>query len=387
MQTAQANHPQTRRRIVMAGPLPPAVGGMATVIDDISRSSLAQQVELVLFGTTKKTPPGRSLCQAIATRLSIWQDWWRLLEPQHQTIAHVHTCSGLTFFLDGALILIARLKGVQTVLHIHGGKFDQFLDALPGPLQWLARWFARRADRVVVLSPEWQGKLASRLPGARLFIIPNGVAALPAKTSVNKFGEIMVLFLGGLGKGKGVWDLIAVMANLDPRCHLVLIGGEGDPGIVAALEPEIYRLGIESRVHIIGPAVGEAKFRWLNGADIFVLPSYAEGVPISMLEAMAAGLPVVVTPVGGIGSVISDNKNGLLVEPGNQTQLCNAIQSLANDAALRQRLGDQAKADCLENFGVEKSVAAYLKLYDELMLFKKSNVSPHLGHSHIDSKS
>ena len=365
----------------MAGPLPPAVGGMATVIEDISHSSLARQVELVLFDTAKQTSPGRTLRQALIMRYHIWQSWWRLLEPASQTIAHIHTCSGLTFFLDGSLMLLARLRGVPAVLHIHGAQFEQFLDKLPRLMRYLARWLARRASAVVVLSQEWKQKLAGRLPEARLMIIPNGVAEPPPEFAAHKPGEIMILFLGNLSQRKGVWDLIPVMANLDPRCHLVLVGGEEDPGISAALESEMRRLGVAARVHLAGPAAGEEKYRWLNAADIFVLPSYAEGVPISMLEAMAAGLPVIVTPVGGIGSVITDDENGVLVQPGNREQLRNAIQRLANDETLRQRLGSRAKADCLGKYGVEQSVSAYLDLYNDLDPGKRRAVPPHTQRS------
>lgn len=381
MQPAQENSLPRAHRILMAGPLPPAVGGMATVIEDIGRSSLARQVDLVLFDTAKQTPPGRTLWQAFIMRYRIWRRWWRLLEPASRTIAHIHTCSGLTFFLDSTLVLLARLRGAPAVLHIHGARFEQFLDRLPRPLRYLARWLARRASAVVVLSEEWKQKLAGRLPGARLAIIPNGVAEPPSGRAAAQPGAITMLFLGNLSRRKGVWDLIPAMANLDPRCRLVLVGGEEDPGIRAALESEIRRLGLEARVHLAGAAVGEEKYRWLSTADIFVLPSYAEGVPISMLEAMAAGLPVIVTPVGGIGSVITDGENGLLVAPGNREQLHRAMQRLADDEALRQRLGSQAKMDCLEKYGVEHSVSAYLDLYNNLGPDQRCAVSPHAQRS------
>lgn len=353
-------------RVVMAGPMPPSIGGMATVIDDISRTRLARIVELVLFDTGKRTPPGRSIWQAIRTRFALWSAWWHALAPASHTIAHIHTCSGLTYYLDGIFASLAKLRGASVVLHIHGASFDAFLDRLPTPLLWLARRIARRADCVVVLSGEWQQKMRARLPGAKLTVIENGVAE-PQRIAATKIdGEILVLFLGNLCQRKGVWDLVACAANFPDNVRLVLVGGEEDPGIAERVRAELAQQGLEQRVELIGPAVGEAKVRWLRQADIFVLPSYAEGVPISMLEALAAGLPAIVTPVGGIPSVLRDEEHALFVTPGDQVALVQAITRLAGDAGQRARLGETARRHVLKNYGVECSAEKYLQLYSKL---------------------
>ncbi len=353
-------------RVVMAGPLPPAIGGMATVIDDISRTSLAREVELILFDTGKQTPAGRSLTQAIAARFALWRAWWQALSPANRTVAHIHTCSFFTYFLDGVYVLLARLRGVPVVLHVHGGRFDAFLDELSPFALGIARFIAQRATRLVVLSGEWEIKLAERLPGAHLTVIENGVAE-PQLIEVSKTsGEVIVLFLGNLGQRKGVWDLVACAGQLPSSVRLVLVGGEEDTGITERVRAELEQQGIESRVELVGPAVGEAKFRWLRKADIFVLPSYAEGVPISMLEALAAGLPAIVTPVGGIPSVLQDGEHALFVPPGDRVALAGAITRLAGDADLRSRLGASARRHVLERYGIECTAQKYLQLYESL---------------------
>lgn len=353
-------------RVVMAGPLPPAIGGMATVIDDIAHSSLAREVELVLFNTGKRTPEGRSLMQAVRARFVLWRAWWQTLGSAHHTLAHIHTCSGLTYFLDGSYVLLARLRGVPVVLHVHGARFDNFLDGLSPLALGIARFIARRTARVVVLSGEWEKKLTARLPGAHLAVIENGVTE-PPLIDVNKItSEIIVLFLGNLCQRKGVWDLVACAKALRPGVRLVLVGGEEDPGITGDLSKYLACEGLENRVELVGPAVGEAKFRWLRSADIFVLPSYAEGVPISMLEAAAAGLPLIVTPVGGIPSVLTDCEHALFVQPGDHDALISAINRLIEAPALRARLGAAAREHVLERYGIENTAHKYLDLYREL---------------------
>ncbi len=353
-------------RVVMAGALPPMIGGMSTVIDDIAHSSLAKNVDLMLFNTAKNTPEGRSLIAAVAARFALWHSWWSILSPAGQTLVHIHTCSGLSFFLDGIYLMIAGLRGVPVVLHVHGARFDAFLDGLSPLTLFIARFIARRADRVVVLSHEWENKLAARLPGASLSVIENGVS-IPVRASPEKTSsEIIILFLGNLCQRKGVWDLLACAGRLPPAARLVLIGGEEDPGIAEKIREQIARDGTQDRVQLTGPLTGDAKFAWLYRADIFVLPSHAEGVPISMLEAAAAGLPLVVTPVGGIPSVLSDEKHALFVKPGDRDALCSAITRLIGDPELRQRLGHAAKDHVLVRFGIENSARLYLELYRAL---------------------
>ncbi len=349
-------------RVVMAGPLPPMIGGMSTVIDDIAHSSLAENVELMLFNTAKKTPEGRSLLKAVTARFALWHCWWKAMNPTDRTLVHIHTCSGLSYFLDGIYAALARLRGVPVVLHVHGARFDDFLDGLsPFPLS-VARFIARRANRVVVLSDEWKKKLAARLPGASLSVIENGVS-IPGRTSPEKAtDEIIILFLGNLCSRKGVWDLLACAGRLPPAARLVLIGGEEDPGINEKIREQLEREG-KDRVELTGPLTGNAKFDWLYRADIFALPSYAEGVPISMLEAAAAGLPLVVTPVGGIPSVLTDGENALFVKPGDRNQLCSAITRLIDSPQLRNSLGQAAKQHVLQRYGIENSARMYLELY------------------------
>ncbi len=352
-------------RVVMAGPLPPLIGGMSTVIDDIAHSSLAENVELVLFNTAKSTPESRSLLNAVTARFGLWHSWWKAMNPADRTLVHIHTCSGLSYFLDGAYLLLARARGIPAVLHVHGGRFDSFLDGLSPLHLSFARLIARCADRVVVLSEEWKKMLAARLPGASFSVIENGVS-IPKLAIEKSADEKIILFLGNLCASKGVWELLSCAKGFPPGVRLVLVGGEEDPGIAAKIREHLIRDGTEDRVNLTGPLTGNAKFDWLYRADIFALPSYAEGVPISMLEAAAAGLPLVVTPVGGIPSVLTDGENALFVMPCDKDQLCSAITRLIGDPELRQRLGHAAKEHVLGRYSIENSARRYLELYREM---------------------
>lgn len=350
----------------MAGPLPPAIGGMTTVIDDLSRSTLRETVTLELFNTAKTTPSGRSLMQAVRARLVLWRAWWRAMRADGRPVAHIHTCSGLSFFLDGALVLMARACGAPVVLHVHGGRFDVFLDGLDALRSWLARAIVRQASRVVVLSEVWRQRLAPRLPGSQLAVVENGVPVPLRQPEHQESGETIVLFLGALCRAKGVEDLIRAAARLPERVRVVLVGPETEPGFLQGVRSLIGELALERRVQIAGPAHGKERALWLSRATIFVLPSHIEAQPISILEAMAAGIPVVATAVGAVPSVVKSGATGIVVEAGDVDALADAMNHLLGDAAIRDQFARQAFEECARRFSIDRTAAQLFAIYSEV---------------------
>lgn len=352
-------------RIVMAGPLPPAIGGMVSVVRDLCESKLRDDFPIETFDTAKKTANGRPLAAAVTARLRMWRSWWNLL-GHSRAIAHIHTCSGLTYFLDLALLVIARLRRTPVVLHIHGGRFDEFLDGLDPLRRGIARAGARWADRVVVLSEGWRERLQERLPRTRMRVVENGVPIAEWAGSSTDAVPPLVLFLGGLSRAKGVEDLVRAFAQVPGSARLALVGPEGEPGFLAAMRSLADELGVAERVVFPGPAQGLVKDAWLSRASLFVLPSYAEGLPISLLEAMAARLPVIATRVGAIPTVIDADRTGLLIDAGDIDALADAIGRLVEDPALRADLGQRARAECTLRFSIDRAARALRDLYLEI---------------------
>ena len=147
--------------------------------------------------------------------------------------------------------------------------------------------------------------------------------------------------------------------------HLVVVG---DGELRDELRSRAEALGILGRVHFLGARRDLGNI--LAAVDIFAMPSYWEGLPLSMVLAMGAGLPVVASRVAGIPEVVDDGVNGLLVDAGNSTQLARALATLVNDSQLRSRLGSAAKAFVLPRFGVDGYVASIATLYDRLLAAK-----------------
>jgi len=350
-------------RVIMTGPMPPAIGGMVTVLHDLKKSSLAEKVHLEFFNTFKTTPEGRNLFCAVKSKLTLWLNWIRLLQSKQMTIVHIHTCSGFTFFLDSVLVLISKCLSKPVILHIHGGLFLDFLDKLNPVLFKTVKWIFGNCNRIIVLSDFWQLTLLDKLGKFPFSVVENGIPLNCLGTKQQKSSStIEILFLGNLAKLKGIFDLIEAMKHIEGAI-LNVVGGEDDPGIFQEIELLLDTHDLHEKVKIHGAQYGDAKNDFLRSADVFVLPSYAEGLPISLLEAMAYELPVVVTPVGGIPAVITDQQEGLLVKQGGVEELVVALRMLVGDSSLRKRMGVAARKRCEEKFGIEMTVDKLLDIY------------------------
>ena len=338
---------------------------MASVLGALRDSSLSRRLDLHLFETGKTTPENRPLWQGIAARLQLLLRWWKEMGRTPRPIAHIHTCSGFTFFLDGLLLLLAKARSARIILHIHGGRFDTFLDRLNFAEAIFARWLAQRADSVIVLSNDWHKRLSHRLPGAKIEVVPNGVPSLAGSVfpKAKASATPRFIFLGTLSKGRGISVVLHAASQSKTPWNLDLAGAEDTPGFMAWTREEIARLGLADRIKVLGPVVGEAKTRLLLEADGFVLPSLAEGLPMALLEAMAAGLPVVVTTVGAVPEVVRDGIEGYLVPPDNATALREALDRLASSAEVRDSMGKAARKSCERGYGIERMVDALIEIY------------------------
>ena len=147
--------------------------------------------------------------------------------------------------------------------------------------------------------------------------------------------------------------------------HLVVVG---DGELREPLQQRVETLGLQHRVHFVGARRDLGNI--LNAVDLFTMPSLWEGLPLSLVLAMGAGLPVVTTRVAGIPEVVQHDVSGLLVSPGKSGELAEALARVVEDASLRRSLGEQARAFVRPRFGVEKYVHSITGLYDRLLAAK-----------------
>jgi glycosyltransferase involved in cell wall biosynthesis len=267
---------------------------------------------------------------------------WRSLDSLEPTVVHIHFASrGSTLrkMLLAQMVLRARRP---LILHAHGAGFDKFHRGLPDAVRQMVNRTLQQANLVIALSSQWRDFFIREceLAPSQVVVLPNPVrvpARCPDRTGRS---EVQFLHLGRLGKRKGSYDVVHAFAalpeGLRARARLVL-AGDGDVDGVRQLAA-----GLGDRVRVLSWIDAHERDRLLAESDVFVLPSYAEGVPMSLLESMAAGLPSITTGVGGIPDVFTHGAEGTLVTPGDHAQITAAMANYIEDAPGRLAAGRRA---------------------------------------------
>lgn len=284
---------------------------------------------------------------------------WMLFHPEIK-IVHVHGASGVSFWRKRIFIRIAKLCGRKVVLHMHGGMFADFSNKHRRAVEKTLS----NCDAVIALSEFWKKFFEKDLDFHRVTIVKNVIPA-PEVAKKNHDGFVL-LFLGLVGPNKGIFDLLEVLdkyRNDFAGKVRLLIGGNGE---IQKLKEIINQYGIADLVSYEGWVSGSKKAELMNVSDAYILPSYKEGLPISILEAMSYQLPVISTKVGGIPEIVENGINGYLVNPGDRQAIRDAILKLMENETQRKRMGQisaQRVKEHLPNY-VEKQLH---DLYESLM--------------------
>lgn len=291
----------------------------------------------------------------------------RLLASERPRLAHLHTASGGSFARKSMLLWLCVAARVPVVLHVHGGGFVDFHDGLPRLGRRYLRATLERAGAVVALGPSWAERLRGVAPRARLVVVPNAVLPRTAPVRRTTPTAVTVLFLGLLSADKGVYVLLDAWAEVQRRLPAgrtprLLLCGSGEEQQV---REHVAAAGIADSVEVAGWVPSEQVPGLLEDAEVLVLPSRWEGHPMSVLEAMAQGLCVVATEVGGVPDLV-DPTSGILVPPDDVEALVGALETVLVDDALRARLGDGGLRRVREEFDLDRTWRLLDDLYTEL---------------------
>jgi glycosyltransferase involved in cell wall biosynthesis len=357
------------RSVLMVGTDLDGMGGVRTVVRGYLDGGLFERYECVYVASHR----AGGTWVKIFTALKAWVRIAVLLRKLDAPLVHVQTASRGSFWRKSVVCLMARAAGRPYLVHLHGGGFTRFYENESGPLgRRLIRKTLAHAALVIALSDEWRERLLRICPTAKVEVLHNAVA-IPDQAELRHRAhtEPTLLFLGHLLRDKGVYDLVRAFAQVArrfPRLTLVL-GGVGNIEEVRQLATQ---LDVQERVLCPGWLGPERKSAALSGRTLFVLPSYAEGMPMALLEAMSWALPVIATPVGGIPQLVTNEVNGLLVTPGDIDGLATAITHLLEDPALRERLGAAARATIQAGFSLDEALAKLSGIYDRFGIERRA---------------
>lgn len=327
-------------KIIMLGESLARQGGIVSV-EKLILQQAPPDIEIKHIATLVN---GSVIDKVLGFARAILEFLWTLLRTESDLI-HIHVSQGGSVFRKTILTVIALMFRKPIILHAHGPEFHLFYSKLPQLLKLGFNWVFCRCDRFIVLSESWKNFYIQNvgLKAEQIVVLPNPVK-LPAQVPHRANSpQVSFVFLGRIGQRKGTFDLVKAFATLPieykSRSRLIL-AGDGD---VSQAQSAIASLNLSNYITIFDWLDSEQRDTLLASSDVFVLPSYNEGLPMSLLEAMSWGLPSITTPVGGIPELITHNKNGLLVNPGDIQQLSAAMQSLIDSENLRHCLGSNAR--------------------------------------------
>jgi glycosyltransferase involved in cell wall biosynthesis len=265
---------------------------------------------------------------------------------------------GSGFVEKGAMCLIAAALRKPTILRPGGGRLAQQCER-SRVFAWWVRTVLRRVSVVTCQSAYWVDFVQSMTAGrTRVVEIGNGVC-VDALPSARQHGSRNVGFLGWTNREKGVFDTLAAFERvlaLEPRAVLRVAGGGRD---YAAFAAEVTRLGLTTHVECLGWLPRDQIASFLQSLDVLVLPSYAEGLPNALLEAMAVGVPVVATPVGGVTDLIRQSGGGILAKPGDIESIANAVTALLSDERVANEFGGRGQRFVRERHDIKVVAARY----------------------------
>lgn len=265
-------------------------------------------------------------------------------------IIYLHTAERGSFYRKAILAHILQICGLKAVMHHHAAEFEEFYDGLPKKRKKYVNDTLGRIDLNIVLSNRLVSSITKKAPNATVRVLYNAVDAY--KVNPYNADAACVLFLGRLGERKGVYDLLKAIELLDtslsPDIKFLLCGD----GEIDEVKKQVEERKIQHRIGHVGWIDSKQKHDFFQQTILNVLPSYNEGLPMSILETMACGIPNISTRIASIPEVIREGINGEMFNPGDVNELAKKISMLCEDVDTRKRMSKQAWGDVSQKFAL-----------------------------------
>ncbi len=333
-------------------------GGIASVVDTFLNNGLEETV--AYFASYTEAPT--------------WLNWIRfpfiyikflsiLLFDQNIKIVHLLSAEKGSFLRKSVLLFTAKLLGKKVIINFHSCSQDLFYNDSFFLFKIFVKTVLNNADIILVLSTQWKKIISQKCENKNIEVLYNPVKLREYYEKNDSAGQINVLFRGRVGKRKGAYDTIEAAKLLTNNSIIINIYGDGE---IENAKNLVTANNLNNRVKIKGWITGEKIDIAYRSSDIFILPSYDEGLPMSILEAMSYGLPVIATNIAGIPDQIAEGVNGYMIEPGDIKSLAEKIDFLANTLELRNSMGREGYEMVKSKFEKTVIIDNLKRIYDSL---------------------
>lgn len=346
--------------IIMVGPSKNMCGGISTVVNGYYEAGLDKLVNLEYIASYTNG----SIIEKLTFFIKSLVKFIRKINKKE--IVHIHTSKNGSFYRKSIYILISKLYKKKVILHIHSGAFKEFyINDCNRIVAKYVKYIVNLSDSIIVLSIEAKTKLLDLIVNENKINIIHNSIKVNSNCNNKVYSSKNIVFLGRIGQNKGVYDIINVGVNIINKFPDVKITIAGD-GEKENVEKICLEKKLNSNIKVLGWTSGTIKNELLEEATLFLLPSYSEGMPMSILEAMTYKIPIISTYVGGIPEQVENNVNGILIEPGNLIQLEEAITELLENEEKRRIFGTKSFESVSRKFNIDITIRKLHDLYKKM---------------------
>lgn len=358
-----------RRRICMIVQQKDVRGGIAAVTSGYYGSALESTYDIRYVESYCNGSKFQKLIKAIKGII----EFRKVLREFKPELVHMHTSFGPSFYRMQPFLYLAKKQGIPVIDHLHGADFKTFYIDASNKKKKLIKKVYNDFSKIIVLSKEWEDTMSEVVPREKLTVIENYCMPQDIKTIEcligDRFRDKQILFLGEIGKRKGGYDFAAIVKKTlaEVPDAVFMFCGSGAKADVDDIVYDVYSVAGKEHAVFPGWLRGEAKEKVLRESAVYMLPSYDEGLPMSILDAMSYGLPVVSTNVGGIPKVVRAGVNGFLSEPGDTDSISTGLAKLLSDKDMYIRAARKSYEIADKEYNFEVHLEKLKKTYDEFL--------------------
>lgn len=346
-------------KICMIVPNPEVKGGIASVVNGYRESWFREKHEIAYVESYRDGSKVQKLIKA----LSGYVHFLRELFVNRPNVVHIHSSFGPSFYRKLPFIYLSHLFKIPVVNHIHGAEFEHFYQKASERKRHLIEKAYHKCTRLIVLSKEWKTMIGQIVPADKIDVLEN-YCILPDNIAVRKKRKGQILFLGELGERKGCFlipDILERIKKSCPDAHIVMAGD----GQMQQVKEAFAKKGLTDSVTFSGWVRADEKRKLLEESEVFLFPTYYEGMPMAVLEAMSYGLGIVTTNVGGIPRLIIPKQTGYIEEVGEIGKMAEDVVKLLQDEELCRQLGARAREFAAKHYSLDTHLQRLEKIYEK----------------------